>query len=321
MNAVEHTKKINSVTEFCREFRECWERMPDKLLFFCLLVAWLALFHFLGNSTLGYVKTPSLFGWMNFVFTTSADDAHGLLVPFVVLVLFWWKRNELLAVSKAIWWPALGLVALGLVLHMGGYLIQQARVSVVAFFVGLYGLTGLVWGRDWLKASFFPFFLFVFCVPVASMSETVTFPLRLLVTKMAVAVSQMLGIDVIREGSQIFNCEHTFNYDVAPACSGIRSLISLLALTTIYGFVRFRVPWRRGIMVAAAIPLAVIGNVTRITCVILTAEMFGQDAGAWVEQKLGFVTFAVAIGFVILLGHWLRERETDTGLSSETKTA
>ena len=290
------------------EGSECWRALPDKPLFFSLLVAWLALFHFLGNSTLGYAPTSSLFRWLSFIYRTSADDEHGALIPLVVAVLFWWKRRELLAVPKRNWWPSLILVGLALVLHVVGYTLQQPKASVIAFFSGLYGLTGLVWGPRWLAASFFPFFLFAFCLPLGDLAENLTFPLRLLVTKISVAISHGgLGIDVLRDGSQIFDAQRTFQYDVAPACSGIRSLVALLALTTIYGFISFQKAWKRLLMMLIALPLAVVGNVVRITGVILTAEAFGQRAGSRLHDWAGFVTFAVAIGCVLALGHWLRE--------------
>src|SRR5437867_9356620 len=105
-------------------FAACWRRLPDKGLFFGLLAAWLALFHFFGNSTFGYVDTPSLFHWMFNAYNSkspTADDGHGNLIPFVVLGLFWWKRKELLALPMKTWWPGLLLVALALALHVIGY--------------------------------------------------------------------------------------------------------------------------------------------------------------------------------------------------------
>ncbi len=298
----------NALDEFRQEFGKCWRELPDKTLFFSLLAGWLALFQLLGNSTLGYVDSGSLFTWLGFIYRTSADDEHGALIPVVVMVLFWWKRRELGNVPKANWWPALGLVLVALALHVVAFTVQQPKFSVIAFFTGLYGLTGLVWGRRWLAATFFPFFLFSFCLPLGDWAENITFPLRLLVTRVSVAISHgALGIDVLREGSQIFDSQRTFQYDVAPACSGIRSLVALLALTTIYGFVSFQSTWKRLLMVAIAVPLAVVGNVVRITGVILTAEAFGQNAGARLHDWAGFVTFAVAIGCVLALGYWLRE--------------
>jgi exosortase len=151
--------------------------------------------------------------------------------------------------------------------------------------------------------------LFVFCVPMGTMSDAITVPLRMLVTKLSVGFSSgVLGIPVSQDGSRILGLNF-FQYDVAPACSGIRSLIALLAMTTIYGFMTFRPAWKRLLMVLVAAPLAVLGNVVRITGVIVTGDAFGQNAGALVEQKLGFVTFAVAIACVLVLGHFLRDDE------------
>ncbi|HXT38651.1 MAG TPA: exosortase/archaeosortase family protein [Candidatus Angelobacter sp.] len=287
--------------------------MPDKPLFFILLAAWVAFFHFLGNPTFGYTKTPSLFAWLNYAYHNSVDDEHGFLVPLVVLALLYVKRKELVTLPKGQWWPALTLVVTGLVLHVFGYRVQQTRVSVLAFFVGLYGLTGLVWGPRWLKASFFPFFLFVFCVPIATMSEKITFPLRILATKTTVGLAQMvLGIDVVQNGTNIWEPSGRYQYEVAAACSGLRSLTAIFALATIYGFLEFRKNWQRLVIIVSAFPLAVIGNVVRLTTIIVAAETFGQSAGNYVHESFWFslLPYVPPIAGLIFLGHWLGNRTT-----------
>lgn len=303
----QHARGING---FQQEWKRCWQAVPDKALFFGLLVPWILLFQFLGSSTFGYVDTGSLFGWMYNVYTMSPDDGHCLFIPLVVAGLFWWKREQLLAVPKANWWPGISLVIMGLMFHLVGYMVQQARISIVGFFIGLYGLTGMVWGIRWLRASFFPFFLFAFCIPLGSVATAITFPLRLLVSIISAGIGHgLLGVDVVREGTLLFDSQHTFQYDVAAACSGIRSLTVLLALTTVYGFVTFRSGWKRLLMVLVAFPLAVVGNVIRITGVIITAEAFGQKAGMVFHDGAGFVTFAVALVCVMFMGAWLRDEE------------
>ena len=298
----------DATPDFASEFRLCWSKLPGKRLFLSLFLLWVALFHFAGNSTLGYVDTHSLFGWMNNAYRYGADDQHGYLIPLLVLVLAWQKRDVLLAAPKKPWWPALCFFLIGLLFHLAGYLVQQPRVSIIGFFLGLYGLIGLTWGPILLKHVRFLMFLFVFCIPVSSLAEGITFPLRLIVTESSVKFSQtVLGIDVFRNGSQIFNGQGLPMYDVAPACSGIRSLTVLIALTMVYSYLTFESGWKRLLMILMSAPLAVAANTIRIITVIIIGEAFGQEAGAAIEQKFGFVTFGIALGLVFLLGFLLQK--------------
>jgi exosortase len=307
------SEQIGILEEFRLEFRKFWDPLPNKGLFLGLLAAWLGLFHFLGNSTFGYVNTPSLPGWMlNAYKANDWDEGHGLIIPLAVLGLIWWKRKELAALPVGLWWPGLVVVAFALVLHVLGYMVQQPTVSIVAFFIGIYGLLGVAWGWQFMRANFFHFCLFGFCIPLGSHAAAVTLPLRLLSAKISVGVSQALQLGVFRVGTQIYGTAipggpPAYQFDVAPACSGIRGLVSLLALTLIFGLVSFKSPWRRLVMVLSAFPLAVFSNVMRITFTIFVADFFGQEAGGKVEQKSGFVTFAIAIVVVILLEYWMRE--------------
>lgn len=296
--------------EFLVEFRAFWAWLPDKPLFFTLLGAWAVLFHFLGHCSFNFTDQPSLFAWMWGAWSATALEAeHGKLVPVVVLILLWLRHKELVATPTRRWLPALGGLALALALHVVAFTVQQPRVSMVALAGGVWCLVGLVWGPAWLRKTLFPFLLLGFCVPLEALGEGLLFQLRLLVTKISVGIGHnLLGLDVLRDGTAIFNSTRSFNYDVAPACSGIRSLASLLAVTTIYGYVAFRAPWKRAVMIALAAPLAVAGNVARITTVIILAEAFGHKTGAAAETNLGYVTFAVAIGLMCLAGWLMREK-------------
>jgi len=295
--------------DLLREARVFWGRLPDRSVFLILLGAWGLLFHFLGHCSFNFTDHPSLFAWMWGAWSAPALEAgHGKLVPLVVLALLWLRRNQLLATPARRWLPALVGLAAALVLHVLAFTVQQPRLSMVALAAGAWWLVGLVWGPGWLRKTFFPFLLLGFCVPLESLGEGILFRLRLLVTTLSVGIGHhLLGLDVMNEGTRIFNAARTFSYDVAPACSGIRSLASLLAVTTIYGYVAFRSPWRRFVMITLAAPLAVAGNVARITTVIILAEAFGHKAGAAAETNLGYVTFAVAIGLMFVVGWLMRE--------------
>ena len=293
---------------FRDEFVSCWQQMPHKGLFFTLFGAWFALFWFLGNPTLGYVDSPAILGWLEWIYQKSADDSHGRLIPFVVLALFWFKRKELMEVRKRPWWPGVVLLVLSLALHIVGYTIQQPQVCLVAFFCGIYAIMGVAWGFWWLRASFFPFLLFAFCVPTANVLVPVAFPLRMAATKITAMICQgALGIDVIQDGTRITDAMGQYQYEVAAACSGIRSLTAISAMALIYAFVAFKKPWQRAIMIASAVPLAVVSNVARLSSIIVAAEAFGQKAGDWIHNNsfAGLFPYIPAIAGMFIIAHFL----------------
>lgn len=276
------------VETFWTEFMGCWHRLPNKGLFFGLLGAWLVLFQFLGNGTFGYVDTASLPYWMVRAYNGSptSDDTHGNLVPFVVLWLFWWKRKELLAVEARSWAPGFAIVVFALMLHVLCYAVQQPRVSIAAMFIGIYGLMAVAWGPKFLRASFFPFVLFTFCMPLGQQGEAITFRLRLLMTVLVEFVARgIFGIDVVRQGTGLFDATGTYSYDVAAACSGIRSLWAMFVLATAYGYVTFRATWPWAVLMASAFPLSVIGNGLRLLLIIVVAKLFGHKWGDWVHEN------------------------------------
>ncbi len=299
-----------AVQDYVRQTEAFWAGLPRKGLFFGMLGAWVLLFHLLGNATLGYEPTRSLFGWMDYAYRTSQDDELGRFVPLLVLGLLWWRRDQLAAVPKRTWVPALLLVAGALLLHVLAFAIQQTRLSIAAFYAGVWALGGVAWGPAWLRATLLPCSLFVFAVPLGTLAETLTFPLRMIATSVTVWTSQnLLGIDVIRQGNQIFDAAGHFQYEVAAACGGLRSLTATLALALIVALMNFDTAWRRAVMILSAFPFAVLGNVLRLTLIIIAAEAFGQEAGNFVHDSswLSLLPYVPPFAGMALLSRWLRE--------------
>ena len=301
-----------SKPDFWSDAAACWQRLPNKVFFFGLLAAWLALFHFLGNSILGYVHSPSIFVWLDSAYNTSSesDDGYGNLIPFIVVGLFWWKRKELLALPLQLWWPAIFFVLLGALLHVAGYVVQQPKFSTLAMFVGIFGLMGLAWGRAWLKGSLFPFWLFVFCVPLSAWLLPFTFPLRLIVSWLAATAANLLTIDVTRIGTQLIGHGGKFQYDVVAACSGMKSLVSIFLLATVYGCILFRSPKKRLFLMSLALPLSVLGNFLRLFCIIVVAEFGGQEAGNFVHENfiISLLPYIPAFLGLFWAGSWLEKK-------------
>lgn len=312
---------------FREELARVWRSLPWRWHLVALLAAWTALFHFLGVSTFGYAKTHSMFGWWFWVHTRGIlddngnyvsvwkvfDDEEGYawLIPLVVLWLIWRKKEELLAMPKRVWWPALVLFLGAVAMQVFGHLIQQERVAVAAYCFGLYGLTCLLWGPAWARLALFPFALFVFFVPLgASAGEIVTFPLRMLATTITALFSHWaLGIQVIQQGTTLLDPLGVYRYEVAAECSGLRSLTVVVAFAVIFGYLNFRAFWRRCALVAAAFPLAVIANVARLIMIIIAAETWGQQAGNFVHENqfLSLIPYVIAFGGIYGLIWWLRE--------------
>lgn len=312
---------VGVLDQFQTEFVEFWRRLPNKGFFLLLLVCWLALFHFFGNPTLGYVDTPSLFKWMLNSYTARdldgnlQDDSIGLWVPALVLGLIWWKQKELAAQPLKLWGPGLLLVMGGMGLHSVGFFIQQPRLSIIGLLLGIYGLMGMAWGREWMQKIFFPFFLLVFLIPFSTLIEPITFPLRLVASKIVEGICQtVLLIDVVREGTMLKDPANKYHYDVAAACSGIRSLVAIGLMATVGAFMYFKQWRRRAVLFALIIPLAVAGNVLRLLTIILAADFWGQSAGDYVHEGgpggvLSLLPYVPAIFGLMYVGQWLEEKK------------
>jgi exosortase len=312
---------------FLDELRSLGAAVPHKAIFGVIFLGWIALFHFLGNPTLGYINTRSMFGWLQNAYRQSTDDNLGVLVPIAVIALLWWKREELAATPKHLWWPPIVLFAFAALLHVAGYTIQQTRLSVVSFFFGLYALMGLLWGWQILRATFFPFFLFAFSVPLTGEMEGLTIPLRIIAAKLAVATSHLIGIDdLVRQGTRLLHQKRGVSYDVEAACSGLRSLTVMLAMGCIFAFVFFRKNWKRALMIFSAIPFAILSNLLRLQTVVIggtwkydqmdaakaskaVATKAGQDFGMALHdhEVLKYVPYVLGFAGMMFLARWLRE--------------
>ena len=340
-------ESTNGILENLRiDFWDCWHKLPNKGFFLVLVAGWVALFQYLGNSTLGYVHSPSLFhfvldtchphlmGWLTALdfdavshWMGEAEEGHILLVPGLVVALFWWKRRELMAESLTLWTPGLALIGLALLLHLFSYMVQQPKVSLVAFFTGLYGLMGLAWGPGWLRRSAFPFGLFIFCIPLGTWALPITFRLRVLVCVLVEFIANnLLFIDVQRDGTALINTAHHYQYEVAAACSGIRSLVATVGLATVVAFISFHTWWRRGTLLLSAFPLAVLGNLLRMLAIIIASEIGGQEGGSYVHEGgpggiFSLLPYVPAFFGLVYLSGRLREPRSDLNLPKEVQTS
>ena len=243
---------------------------------------------------------PELFNiWRN-----KPDDSHGLLVPFVVIYLLWQKRNDLqnTTFSNSSFGLAILVVSTSLyLLALAGGVAVAARAMMVFSLVGLALYT---MGPKAFKSVAFPLFFLLFMIPVPdTLLSLISFPLQLFATKASEAFIRFLSIPVYREGNILYFTQTQL--EVVGACSGIRSIMALLMLSTLFVYVMARGNWgKKTILLASAIPIALLANIFRITGTGVLTHFYGdQVAQGFLHDFSSLIVFA--FGFTILFGEFL----------------
>jgi EpsI family protein len=271
------------------------------------------LFQFFGNAVRGYVDTGSLgWWWVSQWLDPASETQHGWLILAIAGFLLWRNlrtedggqrtdRNRGLAPSAGV------IMALGggLALHTLGFAVQQTRLSIIALLIFTWGVLALGGGPRWGRAAAFPLGFMVFAIPL-NVLDTLGFWLRLGVIDASTLLARAAGVGVLRNGTQLLAPDGRYQYDVAAACSGVRSLMALTALALLVGYLTFRPAWLRGLMLLASLPFVYLGNVVRITAIIAAAQLGGQSWGERVHDWSGFVIFLVVLGGVLAVGSLLR---------------
>jgi len=229
-----------------------------------------------------------------------ADYSHGFLIVPLAIYFAWERRAQLSRVAiEPSWWGVVPLT-LGVLSLTIGRLGVELMAMRVGFVLTLIGLVTLLLGLRVLRLLLFPLLFLFLMIPLPqSLVNTVAFPLQLVAAKLAVDIMQWLSIPVLLEGN-IIHLPSTSLF-VAEACSGLRSLMALITLGVVFAYF-FRKHWlERVIIVASAIPIAILVNAIRVALTGILTAHFGQEAaGGFVHDFQGVITFSVA--FVLLLG-------------------
>lgn len=246
------------------------------------------------------VYLPAL---MDLVADWYHDDnySHGFLIPLVSGFLLWRKRDQLTAAPKAIDNRGLALIVLGMIMFVlanGAAEYFTARLSLV---LTLFGLVWYLLGRQVVRLTLFEIALLLFMIPIPYVVYyAATFPMQLLASKITVSGLNLLGAGAIRQGNVIVLAGQSL--EVAEACSGIRSLMSLLALGFIWAHLSQTRLAPKVLLFLSVIPIAVIANSARVlvTSVLAYAVTPEVTVEPW-HSLMGLVTFAVAMLMLLVL--------------------
>ena len=265
------------------------------------------IFHFQGNTVEINMFGRSALLWMTERWQDSisygGDYSHGWLIPFVSIYIIWLKRNDLAQAPKAVSRIGLALVVTALLIHWLGAKAQQTRLSLFGLALLIWAIPYYFYGWRVAKILMFPCAYLLFCIPL-NFLDSLTFPLRILATIISTALLNGLGIAAERAGSAIYSmAAGGFSFDVADPCSGIKSLLAMTALTAVYAYFTQKVWWKKWLLFLSSIPLAIVGNIARITTVAVVAEAFGEKLALGLYHDYsGYVVFSVAIGLMIGVG-------------------
>lgn len=235
-----------------------------------------------------------------FLWAENEDYNHGFLILPASAYLVWRKRRQLMRLPFCS--SPLGLVFLSLwaafyLLGAGAQILMFECCSLILFLLGALLLTA---GVRFTRTVLFPVVFLILMLPIpAEVYTLLTSPLQAATTGLSAHILTLADIPVLREGNLIHlpNC----SMQVGAACSGIRSLLSIITLSLLMGYLLFPSNVERALLIVLSVPVAMIGNILRITAAGLIVSWFSPGMAEGSSHTLaGMATFSFAC--VLLLG-------------------
>jgi exosortase len=250
-----------------------------------------------------YSPTFSMF-WYDW--STDDNYSHGFLVPFIVGYLVWTKREQLGRLSPVPSWAGLLVLLGGVSIYILGTIGSEWFLRRSSMIVVLGGLVLYLYGIMYFKILLFPLIYLIFMVPLpAIVYSAVAFRLQIIVSIISTELIRWTGIAVYRNGN-ILEVANVGPLAVEEACSGMRSIMALLALSSLLAYILYRTKLRQWILVAFALPVAVVTNILRVTATGILSYHFGREmAEGWLHESFGWIVFVIAFALLWLVSKGL----------------
>ena len=235
------------------------------------------------------------------------DDnySHGFLIVPLALYFVWERRARLEAIPIKPAWTGLLVFVGGILVLLAGLLGSELFLSRISIIGTVAGMIVFLFGWRHLRALTFPLAFLLLMIPIpAIIFNQIAFPLQLFASKVGEAAISAANIPVLREGNVLILANTTL--EVAEACSGIRSLVSLITLGIVYGYFTDSRAWVRLTLVASTIPVAILSNGARVAGTGIAAHWLGAAAAeGFLHQFSGWVVFVIAFLMILSIQRFL----------------
>ena len=231
----------------------------------------------------------------------NPNFSHGFLIPVITAYMIWHKKEELLKEPVKPNFLGLPVILAGMALHIVGNIGAEFFTMRFAIVVTALGLSILLFGPRISLIIIVPIAYLLFMIPIpAIIWNKIALPLQLFAAELTTRVVQAIGITILREGNVLHLANTTL--EVVDACSGLRSLTSLLALCAAFAYIAPMKLISKWILFFAAIPIAILVNIIRLTFTAIMARRFGaQVAEGFLHDMSGLLIFVLAFVLVFLL--------------------
>ncbi len=267
-------------------------------------VQWIGL---LVIVVLFFILYYPVISYLVYNWTIDENYSHGFIIPFISAYLVWERRRFLHPSSSSSNYLGIGILLFGLFLLIIGDVGAELFTTRVSMLFVLSGLVIFLFGKRVFKPVSFPIAYLIFMIPLPKIVfNSVAFPLQLLATRLGTGIIQFFGIPVLREGNLIYLAFNTL--EVTEACSGIRSLITMLALAVIFAHISLNRLWKKLILVLSAIPIAIASNALRIAGTGLLAHYVGIAAAqGFYHTFQGWFLFVISFISILIISMGLRK--------------
>ena len=225
--------------------------------------------------------------------------SHGFVVPVFSAFVVWRGRHDLRKLPFKPSWLGLPIIVAALLTLIVGDLGAELFLSRSSLILLLAGLIIYFAGWRLFRAMLFPWLFLFLMIPIPTIVfNQIAFPLQIFASRVATDILQFLSVPVLREGNIIVLSNMPL--EVAEACSGIRSLMSLATMAIIYGYLVEGTLWRRASLAFMALPIAVAANAFRIVGTGLTVQYWDPDkAQGFFHEFSGWFIFVVSLALIL----------------------